>query len=403
MWLLVPLRSLWRNRRRTLLSIAVISLGTAISLVVFGFVESSRKVIQETTVEQFGYLQLAAPGLWAETTEDYEYLIQPETVDRVDAILADEPTFVGRTLRLQFPGLLAAGDRTQVVEATAIEPGSEILDTAGAIVEGRDLSDEDTAAVLIGRSLADRLSLQVGDPLIFTLTTAAGAYNATPLVITGVYRFQSEDVELRTIYLPVRFGQRLLGTGGIDRVIVGLDVLSSTDPARARIQSTLDREGLDLEVKTWYELSPFYTQLSGYFDALFGFLSVAVTILVFFIILQVLTLAFLERTREIGTLRALGTTRAEVFRLFFVESGWLAIVGSLIGVVAGVTFSLIFNAVGIEWRPPGTVDPVTFSIAITPMTVGVPFVLGAVSTLISGLFPSIRTSRIRVVDALRVE
>lgn len=403
MWFLVSLRSLWRNKRRTTLSIAIISLGVAISLVVFGFVDNSRRQIQETTVDQYGSLQIASPSLWAEATEDYEYLIDPPVLEEVDRILRDEQTFEGRTLRLEFPGLLAAGDRTQIVEAAAIEPGNGILDVADAIVAGRDLTGDDTAAILVGRSLAERLSLDVGDPVIFTLTTTSGAYNATPLLVAGIFRFQSEQVELRTVYVPLGFGQVLLGTAGIDRVIVGLDDLSVTDPARARVQSALDRSGTDLEVKTWYELSPFYEELSGYFDALLGFLALAVTILVFFIILQVLTLSFLERTREIGTLRALGTTRAEVFRLFFAESGWLAILGSLIGVVIGVAISLGFNAIGIEWRPPGTVDPVTFSILIRPLTAIVPLVLGIVATLISGLFPSIRTSRIRVVDALRVE
>jgi len=156
-------------------------------------------------------------------------------------------------------------------------------------------------------------------------------------------------------------------------------------------------------VKTWYELSPIYQQLSSYFNLLFGFLSLAVTILVFAIILQVLTLAFLERTREIGTLRALGTTQGEVFRMFFVESAWLALLGSLVGVAGGVLFSVLFNAVGIEWKPPGTVDPVTFTIVVTPLTVLPPFVVGLVATLISGVFPSLRTSRIRIVDALRVD
>jgi putative ABC transport system permease protein len=403
MWLSVPLRSLWRNRRRTALSIAIISLGTAVSLVVLGFVEDSRGQIRQTTVDQYGSLQIASPTLWDETADGYEYLISPGDVARIDEILRGERTFVGRTLRLQFPGLLAAGERTQVVEATALEPGNGILDTSSAIVDGRDLTADDAAGVLVGRSLADRLSLDVGDPLVLTLTTAAGAYNATPLIVVGVYRSQSEEAELRTIFLPLAFGQLLLGTSGVDRAIVGLDDLSSTDGARARIQSALDRAGLDLEVKTWYELSPIYRQLSSYFDALFGFLSLAVTVLVFFIILQVLTLAFLERTREIGTLRALGTTRAEVFRLFFVESAFLAAFGAFTGVLAGVAIALAFNAVGIEWRPPGTVDPVTFSIVLSPMTAGLPFVLGFVATLISGLFPSIQTSRIRVVDALRVE
>ena len=402
MWLSVPLRSLWRNRRRTLLSIAVVSLGTAVSLVVLGFVENSRGQLQQTTVEEFGNLQIAAPELWNETTEDYEYLIPPTTVAAVDEILASESAYVGRTLRLQFPGLLASGNRSQVVQAVGLEPANEVLNPP-SIADGRDLTSDDTAAVLIGRSLAERLSISVGDALVFTLTTANGAYNATPLIVAGIYRFQSEDAELRTIFMPLSFGQLLLGTDGVDRIVVGLTDPGDTDPERAAIQSRLDEQSIDLEVKTWYELSPIYQQLSSYFNLLFGFLSLAVTVLVFAIILQVLTLAFLERTREIGTLRALGTTQGEVFRMFLVESAWLALLGSLVGVIGGVLFSILFNAVGIEWKPPGTVDPVTFTIVLTPVTILPPFVVGLAATLISGLFPSIRTSRIRVVDALRVE
>jgi len=401
-WLSVPLRSLWRNRRRTLLSIAVVSLGTAVSLVVLGFVENSRGQLQQTTVEEFGNLQIASSDLWNDTTEDYEYLISPETIASVDEVLSGESAYVGRTLRLQYPGLLSSGNRSQVVQAVGLEPGNAVLNPP-SIAEGRDLTVGDTAAVLIGRSLAERLSISVGDALIFTLTTANGAYNATPLIVAGIYRFQSEDAELRTIFLPLSFGQLLLGTVGVDRIVIGLTDLGATDLERAAIQSKLDERGIDLEVKTWYELSPIYRQLSSYFNLLFGFLSLAVTILVFAIILQVLTLAFLERTREIGTLRALGTTQGEVFRMFFVESAWLALFGSLIGVVGGVLFSMAFNAVGIEWTPPGTVDPVTFTIVVTPLTILPPFIVGLVATLISGLFPSLRTSRIRVVDALRVE
>jgi putative ABC transport system permease protein len=401
-WLSVPLRSLWRNRRRTLLSIAVVSLGTAVSLVVLGFVEDSREELKQTTVEEYGNLQIASADLWNETADDYAYLIAPETIAQVDELLATEPAFVGRTLRLEFPGLLASGDRTQVVRAVSLEPDNGILDPP-SIAEGRGLGPGDTASVLIGRSLAERLSIEVGDPLVLTLTTAAGAYNATPLIVAGIYRFQSENAELRTIFLPLVFGKLLLGTSGVDRIAVGLSDLALTDAARRRVQAALDRAGIELEVKTWVELSPIYRELSGYFNLLFGFLSLAVTVLVFFIILQVLTLSFLERTREIGTLRALGTTRSEVFRLFFVESAWLALLGALVGIVAGVAFSFAFNAVGIEWRPPGTVDPVTFTIVLSPATVLPPFIVGLVATLVSGLFPSIRTSRIRVVDALRVE
>jgi len=402
MWLQIPLRSLWRNRRRTILSMAIIALGTAVSLFVLGFVENSRSQIRDSVVQEYGNLQIASPTLWNDTAEGYEYLLEPQDVTEIDAILAGEERYVGRTAQLQFPGLLAAGNLTQVVRITGLEPANGILDTADLVSRGRDLAPNDAAAVLIGRTLAEQLGLEVGDPVTLTLTTVNGAYNATPLIVAGIYSFSSEQVERQSVYIPLRFAQILLGTAGVDRVIVALDELQATDAAAARIGFLAQDSGLDVEPRTWDELSPIYRQLSSYFNLLFGFLSLAVTVLVFFIILQVLTLAFLERTREIGTLRALGTTQGEVFRLFFIETAWLALLGSVAGVLFGLLLSVGFNAARIEWLPPGTVDRVFLKVAIRTSVIGLPFLIGVVATLLSALYPSIQTSRIRVVDALRV-
>lgn len=402
MWLQIPLRSLWRNRRRTILSMAIIALGTAVSLFVLGFVENSRSQIRDSVVQEYGNLQIASPTLWNDTAEGYEYLLEPQDVTEIDAILAGEERYVGRTAQLQFPGLLAAGNLTQVVRITGLEPANGILDTADLVSRGRDLAPNDAAAVLIGRTLAEQLGLEVGDPVTLTLTTVNGAYNATPLIVAGIYSFSSEQVERQSVYMPLRFAQILLGTAGVDRVIVALDELQATDAAAARIGFLAQDSGLDVEPRTWDELSPIYRQLSSYFNLLFGFLSLAVTVLVFFIILQVLTLAFLERTREIGTLRALGTTQGEVFRLFFIETAWLALLGSVAGVLFGLLLSVGFNAARIEWLPPGTVDRVFLKVAIRTSVIGLPFLIGVVATLLSALYPSIQTSRIRVVDALRV-
>jgi len=399
----IPLRSLLRNRRRTLLSVAIIALGTAISLFVFGFLEDSRLQIQATTVDEYGNLQIASPALWDDTAEGYEYLIMPETESRIRELLVGRAAITGITSQLQLPGLIAAGNQTQVVRITSQVPENGTLNIDAFVIDGRPLRTSDVAAVLIGRSLANRLGLAVGDVVTLTLTTVDGAYNATPLQIVGIYRFTSEQVELRSLFMPLSFAQRLLNTKGVDRLIVNLGSISATNAEASAIQRLLDNDALSLRVETWDDLSPFYKELAGFFDLLFGFLTLAVFILVFFIILQVLTLAFLERTREIGTLRALGTTRGEVLSQLLMESGWLAIIGSLTGVFVGLAISLGFNALGIEWRPPGTVEASVLSVQIGLMTALPPFGVSVVATLLSAIFPAIQTSRLRVVDALRVE
>ncbi|MGD9675161.1 MAG: ABC transporter permease [Candidatus Bipolaricaulia bacterium] len=399
----IPLRSIWRNRRRTVLSIGIIALGTAVSFFVLGFVESSRRLIQESTVHEYGNLQIASPDLWSGAPDSYDRLIPPDAVARIEGALAEEPTLVGSTIQLQFPGLLARGERTQVVRVTGIVPGNGVLEFNDLVFAGRGLSPDDSAAILVGRSLAEKLALSPGDAITLTLTTVDGAYNASPFTVAGIFRFTSEAFEQQVVFLPLAYAQRLLNTAGVDRVIASLSSLEATNPARARLQSALRDASLAVDVKTWDELSPFYRQLSLYFNALFGFLSAAVSILVFFIILQVLTLAFLERTWEIGTLRAIGTTRAQVFRLFLTESAWLAVLGSAAGVAIGTLLGVGFNAVGIEWRPPGTVEPVRLAVRLGAATAAVPFVVSVAATLLSALFPSIEAARLRVVDALRVE
>ncbi len=403
MWLWIPLRSLWRNRRRTLLSLAIIAFGTGISLFVLAFLDNARSQIRDVSAAEYGNLQVASPLLFDDTAEGYEYLLTPDHVATVADLLRKEPSYVASTAQLEFPGLVASGERTQVVRVRAIEPENGLLDFSDYVIEGRGLRGDDLATVLIGRSLADRLSLETGDALTVTLTTVDGAYNASPMIIEGVYRFSSEQVESQVLLVPLRFGQLLLNTGGVDRLIVGLDRIEGTDAAADRIASGLADAGLPLDVRTWEDLSPIYQQLSSYFDLLFGFLSLAVSVLVFFIILQVLTLAFLERTREIGTLRALGTTRGEVFRLFFSESAWLAVLGSTLGILAGILLSLGFNALGVEWLPPGTVEPAVLATRIGAPTVLLPFLVSLVATLLSALYPALQAARLRVVDALRVE
>ncbi|MFO8034306.1 MAG: FtsX-like permease family protein, partial [Candidatus Bipolaricaulota bacterium] len=210
------------------------------------------------------------------------------------------------------------------------------------------------------------------------------------------------QVEARQVFLPLAAAQIILGAEAVDRLVVSLEDLELTAQVAAALQGSLGAAGLGLEIRTWDELSPFYTQLSGFFDILFGLLIMAVFVLVFFILLQVLTLAFSERIREVGTLRALGTKQGQVMQLFVGEAAWLGLLGGAIGVSAGALLAAAFNAAAIPWQPPGSLEPVTLAVRISWPAIVVPLAVSTLSTILSAVFPAFQAGRVSVVEALRV-
>ncbi len=397
----LALRNLSRNRRRTVLSAGIVALGCALSLVVLGFVERSRSLIQETTVQQFGNLQIADPEFLDGKAEGFAYLVSPAVRAQVEGLVRLERGVVGTTAQLALSGLLAVRRTTAVVRAVGVVPENNILDYNDLVIDGRGLKPGDVGAVLVGQTLANELGLQPGDFVNLTATTVAGAFNVSPLEVVGLFQFSSAEVERAQVFVPLSFAQLLLATEGVDRIVVRLDRLGRTSAAARAIGARLRAAGLALEVRTWDVLSPFYRGLSGFFDLLFGFLVAAVFTLVFFIVLQILTLSFLERTREVGTIRALGTRQGEVFRLFVEESLWLGLVGGGVGALIGIGISLLFNAAKIPWQPPGTVQTVTLGVDFTATAILIPFLVSVFSTLASALLPAYQATRVSVVDALR--
>ncbi len=398
--LLIPLRNLSRNRRRTLLSLAIIALGTMMIYAVRGYVDDSILSYRANTVKQFGNFQIASPLLWAEQTENFEYLIPPESVARIGAILEEIPEVTAYTVQLGLSGLAITERKTKVVRATALEPQNPALDYNDLVVEGSGLNPDDRAKVLIGRTLAEELQLKPGDFFTMTTTTVDGAYNVGPLQVAGIYTLNNAIAEGQLIFVPLSYGQILLDTTGVTKVIVTTNTIDNTERVAALVQRKLTEAGLDFEVRTWEQLAEFYRQIKGFFDILFGFLTIAVSVLVFFIVLQVLTLSFLERTREVGTIRAIGTKRYQVFLMFFMESVFLGVLGSLVGIVVGWLAGQGFNSVGIGWTPPGAIEPIPVQVRLGLQNAIAPLVISTVATMLSALYPALHSARLNVVEAL---
>ena len=127
---------------------------------------------------------------------------------------------------------------------------------------------------------------------------------------------------------------------------------------RTLLLSKLSNAGIASEIKTWNELSLFYSKVKGMFDMIFLFLFTIVLVIVVMSTVNTMSMAVLERTREIGTLRALGLKRRGVSLLFAMEGGMLGLFGSFIGIVLHVSVWAMIRAFAPTYTPPGISTPV---------------------------------------------
>ena len=174
-------------------------------------------------------------------------------------------------------------------------------------------------------------------------------------------------------------------------------------PARARLSSLFKQHDLDLEIRDFAEREPFYKQAVGMFTAILLFIALVMGVIVVFTVVNTMSMTVMERTSEIGTVRALGSRRAGVRGLFVIEGAALGIIGATLGVVAGQALALLFNHSGATWTPPGQAAPIPLQV----MTSGagkllfVAWVALVAIAALASLIPANRASKLQIVDALR--
>ena len=158
-----------------------------------------------------------------------------------------------------------------------------------------------------------------------------------------------------------------------------------------------------LAVLDFQTLNPFYVQTIQLFDTIFGFIFALIGAIVLFTVSNTMNTAVVERTVEIGTLRAIGLRRAGIRNLFITEGALLGLAGGLFGVVLALLLAAIANAMGLTWTPPGSAQPLPLTLTVwgeNRMILGTTIGLVCIA-IASAWWPSYRAAKLNVVDALR--
>lgn len=404
LYLKLAIRNVFRNRRRTLITLAAMGFG-ATSIILFGgFVNFMFIAVRESTIRsQVGHIQIYKKGFSAQgAIAPFDYTIG--NYEEIRGLLSRINHVQDVMPRLGLSGLISTGETTTSFVGSGVNPESEAaLSSFAQIVEGQELSSRAPRGVILGLGLARGLGVKPGDDLTLLTTTKGGAINALAVKLRGVWESGEKAYDDRFLKAAIPEIQRLLDNEGeVQSIVLLLDKTENTARVRKQIEALIRERGFDLEVKTWEDLALRYHQVRELFRNIFRVLALIVSIIVVLGIANTLMMAVTERTREIGTVMALGTRRRGVIFTFVLEGLTLGVIGGLLGIGMGIVLAKIISVYGIPMPPPpGSTRGFTAQILIVPGVIAQAFRLSLITAVLSSIYPAWRASRLSVVEALR--
>jgi len=375
-----------------------------ISLIVFGgFIEFTYWGLREMTIKtQLGHIQIYKKGYSEKgIAEPSKYHIENPKV--IEKALSQIPDITMVTSRLTFSGLVSTGEKTLTCKGIGIDVTREKeMSAFETIVEGKQLEPEMTDEGVVGLDLMKGLGAKVGNYLTFLTTTTDGAINAVDVKVAGVAQTGSQDYDSVFVKLPITLVQNLLNTQSVEKIIVLLNNTENLNKVIPLLEETIQKNGFDLEYKLWSDLAIIYRQVVQLYNGIFSVITVIIGAIVLFSVANTVTMSIFERVKEIGTLRAMGTTQGEIMKLFVMEGIVLGLIGGVLGIIAGILTAYVINISGGIYipPPPGMSKGYTALILIVPWVILYSFALIMLVSALSSIYPAYKASRLKIVEAL---
>jgi putative ABC transport system permease protein len=239
-------------------------------------------------------------------------------------------------------------------------------------------------------------------------TNSRGAPNVAAVSVLRAEFQGIKELDDAYVGLHLAQAQKLIFGGAapqVTAVALQLHQTAQLPAARARLEELLKTDFADepLGIVDYETLNPFYGQTLGMFSAIFGFISVLIGAIVLFTVSNTMSMAVVERTAEIGTLRAIGLRQGGIRLMFVIEGLVLGCIGAVLGILVALTLAAFVNQLGLTWTPPGRIEPVPLAVRLagehTMMLTSAAGLI--VVAALSAILPAARASRMNIVDALR--
>ncbi|GAA5523058.1 ABC transporter permease [Aliifodinibius salicampi] len=333
-------RNIWRNKRRTLITMASVVMAVLLASVMSSMQEGSYdQMIDNTVGSSTGHIQIQAQGYHDEPTLDNSFEIDSTLLEEV----AEQLGVASVIPRIDSYALSAGEERSRaaMVIGIDIEAEKSLSEPHEKIVEGTYLENNNQQSALVAAGLADYLDVTIGDTLIllgqgFRGTNASGAYP-----IGGIIEFGIPDMNNSLVYLPLQTASRFYGT--YDRLTALVLLAERPEDVQAITRSLRSQLPEQYAVLDWQTLMPELVQAIQADSGSNFIIQLILYMVVGFGIFGTVLMMTAERKFELGVMIATGTSRISVATILLLEMIFITFMGTLVGMIASVPFMYYFN------------------------------------------------------------
>ncbi len=325
-------RNLWRNRRRTLITMASVFFGVLLATVMSSMQEGSYSNMINNVVKFYsGYIQIHDSEYWENKTLYYSFEMNDSLYQEIFSIKEVKSI----TPRLESFALLSTGDLTQPSMVIGVEPGREndLTNLSRWVIRG-DYFDDVENAVLIGETLAGNLDSEVGDTLALLSQGYYGSNVAAEFVIAGILKFPSPDLNKGFAYMRLDRAQQFFYADGLlTSLSIMVDDYEEVQPVMEKLDQILDDR---YEAMSWDQMQPELVQMIESDRASGIILKAILYMIIGFGILGTILMMMSERRREMGIMVAVGMKKRKLAGILFFELVFMALLGMVAGLLASI-------------------------------------------------------------------
>jgi putative ABC transport system permease protein len=404
---LIAFRNIGRNTRRTILSAAAIAVATLVTVFMFALIEGLKAdmvgIIQRMVS---GQVRVRTSAFDANEIRNPLHLGVSDAATVLQALQAD-PTVKALSPRISFPTALYREGKIFKGMGMGLDfPREEGFQDFSRFMTGGRLPAMGARETVLSSGLARDMGVGTGDSITLFTRNATGGMNGMTLRISGIVSFSVSAFDQSFFFAPLDTVQRLLGMpGSVTEILVILrDGVDPDTEASALAGVLRDRGRGELAVTPWTRIGiwPTYLRIA---EAMFTVIALGFLLIGATVVINTTMMVIYERTREIGTMSALGMTSGQIVRLFFLESLLVAGLGSLAGTLAGIAITLPLSVHGIDYTEMmegvKMAIPSVYYPVLNWKSTALAFLYSAAVSSIVSIIPSRRASRVEPVTALR--